>query len=36
VYQFPLACKQTSISTAHTEADIDLTLERTEMALKSL
>jgi glutamate-1-semialdehyde 2,1-aminomutase len=36
VYQFPLACKQTSISAAHTEADIDLTLERTEMALKSL
>jgi glutamate-1-semialdehyde 2,1-aminomutase len=36
VYQFPLACKQGSISAAHTEADIDRTLEITEEALASL
>lgn len=36
IYHFPLATKQGSISLAHTEADIDLTLERTREALKSL
>jgi glutamate-1-semialdehyde 2,1-aminomutase len=33
VYHFPLACKQGSISAAHTEADIDRTLELTRDAL---
>ena len=34
VYQFPLPAKQGSISAAHTEADIDRTLEATDAALK--
>jgi glutamate-1-semialdehyde 2,1-aminomutase len=34
VYQFPLPTKQGSISAAHTEADIDFTLEATEAVLK--
>jgi len=36
VYHFPLPCKQGSISAAHTEADIDRTLEITRAALASL
>ena len=36
IYTFPLPCKQSSISFAHTEADIDRTLEVTEAVLKSL
>jgi glutamate-1-semialdehyde 2,1-aminomutase len=36
IYQFPLPTKQGSISAAHTEKDIDLTLERTREALKVL
>jgi glutamate-1-semialdehyde 2,1-aminomutase len=36
VYHFPLACKQGSISAAHTEADIDRTLEVTREVLKSI
>ena len=36
VYHFPLPTKQGSISLAHTEADIDLTLERTREVLKNL
>src|SRR5262249_36653787 len=36
IYQFPLPTKQGSISAAHTEQDIDLTLERTREALKTL
>ncbi len=36
VYHFPLPAKQGSISAAHTEADVDLTLERTRDALASL
>ena len=35
VYHFPLPTKQGSISTAHTEADIDLTLEITEDILSA-
>jgi glutamate-1-semialdehyde 2,1-aminomutase len=34
IYQFPLPTKQGSISAAHTEADIDFTLEATEAVLK--
>ncbi len=33
VYHFPLACKQGSISAAHTDGDIDRTLEVTDAAL---
>jgi glutamate-1-semialdehyde 2,1-aminomutase len=33
VYHFPLACKQGSVSAAHTTEDIDRTLEATESAL---
>jgi len=36
VYHFPLPCKQGSISAAHTEADIDRTLEITREALAAL
>ena len=36
VYHFPLPCKQGSISAAHTEADIDATLQITKDALASL
>jgi glutamate-1-semialdehyde 2,1-aminomutase len=36
VYQFPLPCKQGSISTAHTDEDIDRTLELTREAIKTL
>jgi glutamate-1-semialdehyde 2,1-aminomutase len=36
VYHFPLACKQGSVSAAHTAEDIDRTLEATESALQSL
>jgi glutamate-1-semialdehyde 2,1-aminomutase len=36
VYHFPLPCKQGSISAAHTEADIDRTLEITREVLLSL
>ncbi len=36
IYYFPLPCKQGSISAAHTEADIDRTLEATRDALKTL
>lgn len=34
VYHFPLPTKQGSISAAHTEADIDFTLEATDAALR--
>jgi len=36
VYHFPLAAKQGSISAAHTEGDLDRTLEATRDALKAL
>lgn len=36
IYHFPLACKQGSISAAHTEADIDRTIELTADALGTL
>ena len=36
VYHFPLPCKQGSISAAHTESDIDRTLEVTRDVLKAL
>lgn len=36
VYHFPLPCKQGSISAAHTEADIDRTLEVTREVVRSL
>jgi glutamate-1-semialdehyde 2,1-aminomutase len=36
VFHFPLATKQGSLSLAHTDEDIDLTLERTRAALKTL
>ena len=36
VFHFPLATKQGSLSLAHTDEDIDLTLERTRAALKRL
>lgn len=36
IYTFPLPCKQSSISFAHSEADIDRTLEVTEQVLRSL
>ena len=36
VYLFPMPCKQSSISAAHTEADIDRTLEITEIILAKL
>jgi glutamate-1-semialdehyde 2,1-aminomutase len=36
VYHFPLPTKQGSISAAHTEADIDFTLEATDAVLKEL
>jgi glutamate-1-semialdehyde 2,1-aminomutase len=36
VFHFPLATKQGSLSLAHTDEDIDLTLERTRAALKAL
>jgi glutamate-1-semialdehyde 2,1-aminomutase len=36
IYHFPLPTKQGSISAAHTEQDVDLTLERTHDALKTL
>jgi glutamate-1-semialdehyde 2,1-aminomutase len=35
IYNFPLATKQGSISAAHTEADIDRTIEATETVLKA-
>ncbi|KAJ3061065.1 hypothetical protein HK102_009264, partial [Quaeritorhiza haematococci] len=34
VYHFPLPTKQGSLSTAHTEADVDATLEATEAVLR--
>jgi glutamate-1-semialdehyde 2,1-aminomutase len=36
VYLFPAPCKQSSISAAHTEADIDKTLEITELTLAKI
>lgn len=36
VYHFPVATKQGSISTAHTEEDLALTMERTEKAIRKL
>ncbi len=36
IYHFPLATKQGSISLAHTEDDISLTLERTQKVLKAI
>ncbi|MBT4136880.1 MAG: aminotransferase class III-fold pyridoxal phosphate-dependent enzyme, partial [Candidatus Latescibacteria bacterium] len=36
IYHFPLATKQGSISLAHTNADIDLTLEKTKTVLSQL
>ncbi len=36
VYHFPLPCKQSSISAAHTEAAIDDTLQRTRETLQTL
>ena len=36
VFHFPLACKQGSISAAHTDEDLALTLDVTREALKSL
>jgi len=36
IYHFPLPCKQGSISAAHTDADIDRTLEMTQEAVASL
>lgn len=36
IYQFPVAAKQGSISFAHSEADIDQTLEATDSALTEL
>lgn len=36
IFQFPLATKQGSISTAHTDADIDETIEASRRALKKL
>ena len=36
VYQFPLPCKQGSVSGAHTEEDVDRTLEVTREAVKNL
>jgi glutamate-1-semialdehyde 2,1-aminomutase len=36
IYHFPLPCKQGSISAAHTDADIDRTLEVTQEALAVL
>ena len=35
IYHFPLPTKQGSISAAHTEADIDQTLEATRAVLKA-
>ena len=36
VYQFPIPSKQGSISFAHTEDDIDITLDATRSALRKL
>jgi glutamate-1-semialdehyde 2,1-aminomutase len=36
IYHFPLPCKQGSISAAHTEAEVDGTMDATEQALRSL
>lgn len=36
IYQFPVAAKQGSISFAHTEADIDQTIEATDAALNRI
>lgn len=36
IYHFPAACKQGSISAAHTEADVDQTLEITRDVVRSL
>jgi glutamate-1-semialdehyde aminotransferase len=36
VYFLPLPVKQCSLSSAHTEQDIDFTLEQVSAALKSL
>ena len=36
IYQIPIACKQNSISYAHTEQDIHNTLDKTREALKQL
>jgi len=36
IYHFPLPCKQGSVSAAHTEQDIDRTLEATQAAVNSL
>ncbi|MCG6926082.1 MAG: aspartate aminotransferase family protein [Acidobacteria bacterium] len=36
IFHFPLACKQGSISAAHSDADLALTLDLTREALKSL
>jgi glutamate-1-semialdehyde 2,1-aminomutase len=36
IYQIPIACKQSSVSCAHTEEDIDKTLEMTWEVLKKM
>jgi glutamate-1-semialdehyde 2,1-aminomutase len=36
IYHFPLPCKQGSVSAAHTEQDIDRTLEATQAVVNSL
>ncbi len=36
IYHIPIACKQSSVSFAHTEADIDRTLEVSREVMKSL
>lgn len=36
IYHFPMACKQDSVSAAHTEADIDRTLEITREVVREL
>ena len=36
IYQIPIACKQASVSYAHSVADIELTLERTRAFLNAL
>ena len=36
VFHFPLACKQSSLSAAHTKEDVELALARTEKVLRSM
>jgi glutamate-1-semialdehyde 2,1-aminomutase len=36
VFHFPLAAKQGSISLAHTESDVDDTLDRTRRVLRAM